>query len=287
LILSGQGDHDWRATTPFLRKMLTDTGRFDVRVCEIPDGVTDRTLAGFDVLVDHSGASALESDTEKVIAGFVESGKGLVITHGALGSSIGVHRPDGDRPESARTVPGYWPVLPSHASHGLVRFLDVKIDRPEHPIAQGIPTGFRTADASYAGMESQPAAEVIARTLDQPVLLAYGYGKGRVLCSALGHDLAAMQQPEFIATFARGTEWAATGAVTLPADLGRSRPNPDAVRGLVITGGHDHETSFLLALRRVQGPGRDASGSECHGLSERPERQVRCRDHVRFLPGPG
>src|SRR5262249_18361598 len=53
-----------------------------------------------------------------------------------------------------------------------------------------------------------------------------------------------MQEPVFITTFARGTEWAATGTVTLPADLGLPQPNPDAVRGLVITGGHDHETSF-------------------------------------------
>ena len=38
LILSGRNNHDWRTTTPFLRKLLTDSGRFDVRVCEEPAG---------------------------------------------------------------------------------------------------------------------------------------------------------------------------------------------------------------------------------------------------------
>jgi type 1 glutamine amidotransferase len=42
------------------------------------------------------------------------------------------------------------------------------------------------------------------------------FGTGRVFTTALGHDPAAMILPGFIATFVRGAEWAATGAVTLP-----------------------------------------------------------------------
>src|SRR6516162_4224245 len=37
---------------------------------------------------------------------------------------------------------------------------------------------------------------------------------------------------------------AATGSLTQPADLKIPQPRADAVRGLLITGGHDHETSF-------------------------------------------
>src|SRR5262249_9216330 len=53
-----------------------------------------------------------------------------------------------------------------------------------------------------------------------------------------------IHEPPFVATFARACEWAATGAVTLPADFDPSRPLPGAVRGLVITGGHHHEAAF-------------------------------------------
>src|SRR5208337_1685861 len=112
----------------------------------------------------------------------------------------------------------------------------------------------KIADAPPRGLVIQPGAEVLASARDeinsnggsndQPILFALQHGNGRVFCTALGHDLAAMHEPSFIATFARGTEWAATGKVTLPADLGLPRPGAGAVRGLVITGGHEHETSF-------------------------------------------
>ena len=45
LLLSGRNNHDWRTTTPFLRQLLVDTGRFDVRVVEEPAGL-DRRDAG-------------------------------------------------------------------------------------------------------------------------------------------------------------------------------------------------------------------------------------------------
>ena len=52
LILSGRNNHDWRTSTPFMEKILNDTGRFDVRLEEEPNGINADTLAPFDVLVD-------------------------------------------------------------------------------------------------------------------------------------------------------------------------------------------------------------------------------------------
>jgi hypothetical protein len=34
LIVTGQNGHNWRGTTPILRKILEDTGKFEVRVTE-------------------------------------------------------------------------------------------------------------------------------------------------------------------------------------------------------------------------------------------------------------
>jgi len=54
-----------------------------------------------------------------------------------------------------------------------------------------------------------------------------------------------MIQPGFLAAFARGTEWAATGAVTLPAEIAaHPEPRKDAVRVLVVTGGHAYPPAF-------------------------------------------
>lgn len=258
LILSGRGGHDWQATTPFLRQVLTDTGRFDVRVCEAPDGLRVRTLADFDVLVDLYGASAARNDPEGEVARFVESGKGLVVAHGALAASTSAANLD-DKKEPAgedagKTAERCWPAFSPGGAHPTVHFMEVRIVRPEHAITQGMPTQFRIADALPRGLVIHPGAEVLAAARaeinpdaggnDQPILFALQQGSGRVFCTAMGHDLAAMQEPAFLATFTRGTEWAATGKVTLPAKLGLPRPGANAVKGLVITGGHEHETSF-------------------------------------------
>jgi type 1 glutamine amidotransferase len=234
LILSGGGEHGWQRTSPILKRILTDSGRFDVRICEIPAELSPRTLAGFDLLVDDDAGPSRGSDTERAIAGFVESGKGLMITHGALSSAIAVE---------------YGPVGSAGALHTPVQFFEVRVTRPEHPIVQGMKSEFRMADATYRGLTSRPGAEEIAMAASEggkpePLLIASSHGKGRVLCVALGHDPAAMHQQEFVTLFARGSEWAATGAVTLPPDLDPSRPSAGAVKGLVITGGHDHEAAF-------------------------------------------
>jgi type 1 glutamine amidotransferase len=41
------------------------------------------------------------------------------------------------------------------------------------------------------------------------------YGKGRVFHTPMGHDVNAMKCVGFAATVSRGTEWAATGRVTI------------------------------------------------------------------------
>ena len=51
LIITGQNGHDWRATTPVLRKLLEDTGRFEVRVTEEFRGAGPETLALYDVVI--------------------------------------------------------------------------------------------------------------------------------------------------------------------------------------------------------------------------------------------
>src|SRR5437762_8925945 len=64
------------------------------------------------------------------------------------------------------------------------------------------------------------------------------------ICFVLGHDLGSIQEKAFITTFLRGTEWAASGKVTLPAEMGLAEPATNGVRVLVITRGHEHEAWF-------------------------------------------
>ena len=44
LILTGQNGHNWKGTTPLLRKILEDTSKFEVRVTEEVRGAGPETL---------------------------------------------------------------------------------------------------------------------------------------------------------------------------------------------------------------------------------------------------
>src|ERR1700719_4582997 len=52
LILTGESDysHPWQPNVPFMRSMLMNSGRFDVKVEEEVRGITAATLANYDLL---------------------------------------------------------------------------------------------------------------------------------------------------------------------------------------------------------------------------------------------
>jgi hypothetical protein len=131
------------------------------------------------------------------------------------------------------------------ASHGdRVPFV-VTLRDTEHPITKGLPREWLHArDELYSGMRGPiENVHLLATAFDdkkhrgrgeiEPILWTVGYGQGRVFHTVMGHDLEAMRCIGFITTLQRGSEWAATGAVTLPvpeafptAEQGRSLPAP-------------------------------------------------------------
>ncbi len=264
LILSGRNNHDWRASTPYLEKLLLDTGHFDVRVCEEPTGITQDTLAPYDVIVVDYGGPRWGEVTEKAVESFVRSGKGMVAVHGASYMFSGLevladgHAATGIKeppwPEYGRMVGGSWSAVPPKRFHGQRHSFQVKIVQKDHPVVQGMPPAFTATDELYHQMNFLPSTLILAVAYDdpkfdgtgkdEPMLCANQYGQGRVFYTALGHDLAAMKESGFVNTFVRGTEWAASGKVTLPPDVASARPASPRVRALVVTGGHDYETSF-------------------------------------------
>jgi type 1 glutamine amidotransferase len=67
---------------------------------------------------------------------------------------------------------------------------------------------------------------------NEPIVMAITYGKGRVFHDTLGHVGATQKEPivpmasvDYIVLLQRGTEWAATGAVTIPVP--RDFPSAD------------------------------------------------------------
>ena len=269
LILSGRNNHDWRTTTPFLRKILTDSGRFDVRVEEEPAGITAATLAAYDVLVvDYEGPRWGEA-TEKAVEDFVRQGRGLVGVHGANYTFSGMevltdnHNPSGLKQppwdEYLQMIGGWWTLGPPKSAHAPRHCFTVKFSDPAHPITRGLPQSFRTSDELYNNVHMLPNAHVLATAFDdpanggtgknEPLLWTVDYGKGHVFYSALGHDASAQQESGYVSSFTRGVEWAATGVVTLtPTGTLASASRPAPLRLLVVTGGHEYSTSFYTVF---------------------------------------
>ena len=239
LIITGQNGHDWRGTTPLLRKALEDTGKFEVRVTEEFRGAGPESLAPYDVVVLNyyeRGRPELRwgEKTDAAFLDYVRSGKGVVMYHFSTAAFDGWT-------EYEKLSGGNW--RPNNGHHSAPHDYMVDIKDTEHPITKGLKLSFPQAnDELYGNLRWQPAGtyHVLATALDdhalyaasrtdarapqplvgasanEPMLWTVDYGKGRVFGTALGHIGPNVESPAFVTTFTRGTEWAATGKVTLP-----------------------------------------------------------------------
>lgn len=264
LIFSGRNNHDWRTTTPELRRILLETGRFDVRVVEEPAGVTAETLAAYQVIILDYNGPRWGSATERAVENFVRSGGGLVPVHAASYAFVGLPVLGDNHvrtsiieppwPEYAEMIGGHFSDQAPRTGHGQRHTFRVRLVDREHPVTRGLPESFLMNDELYHNMRMKPNARVLAVAFDdakyggtgkdEPVLWTVAYGKGRIFHTVLGHDVAAMQEPGFRWTLARGAEWAATGAIA--AHTAAQPPAP--VRTLVVTGGHSYDPTFYRAF---------------------------------------
>ncbi len=267
LILTGRNNHDWRATTPFLRSVLETSGRFDVRVTEEPSGLSAAALRPYDVLVVNYCGPRWGNPAEKAVEEFVQNGKGLVVVHAAsypFGETAVLSEHMGrtgvfQEPWAAwgNMVGAIWSDTDPKTGHAQRHAYQVNWQDAQHPIAAGVKP-FTVSDELYHNFRLKPGIHILASAIDSPAVGGNGkdepllwtrpYGQGRVFHTAFGHDVDAMQSPGFVATYARGVEWAASGSVTLPAQIDLNPKDPDAVRALLVTGGHDHETSLYGAF---------------------------------------
>jgi hypothetical protein len=119
----------------------------------------------------------------------------------------------------------------------------VTVRDPDHPVTKGMPREWlHTRDELYDNMRGPIRNVRVLATaysdqakkgtgVHEPMIWTVTYGGGRVFHTPMGHDATAMRCHGFAATLQRGTEWAATGAVTIP--LPKAFPTADTPSPIV------------------------------------------------------
>src|SRR2546422_615412 len=258
MILDGESGgpyHAWQETTPYLKRMLEETGLFQVNVVTAPPAGGDFSnfkpdWDKYQVVVfnydapDERWPDGLKASFEQ----YVRNGGGFVVVHAADNAfpkwpaynlMIGI---GGWRGRDEKSGPFWYfkdgRLAPDSSAGPAGRHgarLPYKIENRvvDHPITKGLPkVWMQVGDELYAALRGPGANMTVLSTAysdpanrgtgrNEPILMVISYGKGRVFHTTLGHDLAALNSVGFITTYQRGTEWAATGKVTqkAPADF--------------------------------------------------------------------
>jgi type 1 glutamine amidotransferase len=282
LIVDGQNNHQWAITTPMLKRILEQTGRFTVDVSTSPAAkpsaprlakdATPAQKAAYEealkklakdeaahaatapaqwakwrpnfsryaVVVSNYNGETWPAEVRAAFTEYVRNGGGFVSFHAAnnafpewpeYNAMIGIGGWGGRNEKSGpylRLRQMGWikdPTPGPGGGHGAQHEFVVEARMPDHPILRGLPAKWlHTKDELYHGLRG-PAENVtvLASALSdrtnehEPMLMVIPFGKGRVFHTTLGHAAEAVNGLGFQSTFARGTEWAATGQVTQAA----------------------------------------------------------------------
>ncbi len=249
LIVDGQNNHDWKKTTPLIKATLEGCGKFVVSVATTPGKSEDMSgflpkFSDYDVVVSNYNGEPWNEKASSTFTSFVRGGGGFVSVHAADNSfpnwadynrMIGVGGWGGRNEKSGPYV--RWrdgqitrdTKAGRGGSHGKRHPFEVIVRDQQHPITAGLPASWMQAeDELYAELRGPAEGmQVLATAFSskdtggtgehEPILMAIPFGNGRVFHTTLGHDATAMSGVAFQVTLQRGTEWAATGKVTLPA----------------------------------------------------------------------
>lgn len=250
LIVDGMNNHDWAAGTRAIQSILEGSGRFTVDVSTFP---SRPEFFRYDVVINNfNGGHTADGarwphDVELALESYVKNGGGLVVYHAAnnaflnwpeYNQMIGLGWRDKSFGEGIAVGPGGALVrVPKgeglNPGHGPRHDFELYVRDASHPITRGLPAHWLHPSEQLTHGQHGPAQglEILTYAFSEishqgePMDWVRNYGRGRVYTTMLGHTWKGELNPNlddvaFQALLARGAEWAATGKVTLAADLG-------------------------------------------------------------------
>ena len=250
LVIDGVNNHDWAAGTRAIQSILEGSGRFTVTVSTWP-AVPE--FKSYDVVINNFNGGHLTTGTrwpravEEALEAYVRGGGGLVVFHAANNAFL-------NWPEYNRMIGLGWREkafgeglavgaggavvrIPKgeglNPGHGPRHDFEIYLRDAEHPITRGLPAHWTHVSEQLTHGQHGPAEELEILTYafseishqGEPMDWVRQYGRGRVYTTMLGHTWKDELNPNlddvaFQALLARGTEWAATGQVTIAAGMG-------------------------------------------------------------------
>jgi len=236
---------------------MESCGRFTVEVATTPQekGRMEEFRPDFSkyaAVVSNYNGALWPQETCKALETYMNNGGGLVIIHAADNSfpqwaeynrMIGLGGWGGRNEKSGPMI--RWrdgqivrdDKAGSGGTHGANHEYAIDTRVPDHPIMAGLPPKWmHTSDELYSRLRGPAENLTLLATAfadkakggtgeHEPALFTIAYGKGRVFHTILGHDERSVKCVGFVCTLQRGTEWAATGKVTLPRP--DNFPGPD------------------------------------------------------------
>lgn len=235
LLITGENNHNWQYTSSVHKDTLEDTGRFTVDVTTEP-GKTLADAAGlakYQVFVLDYNGKDWGTQANQNFAKAVQNGTGVVVIHASNNAFRGWK-------EYEQMVGLLWEK--DVTGHGKYHTFDVKYVDPSSPITKGLSGMKDHPDELYHKLVNPQKVEfkTLATALsakdtggtgnEEPMAITLNFGKGRVFHTPLGHvwpgstdQKVSVTDEQFKVLITRGTEWAATGNVTLPTTYTETR----------------------------------------------------------------
>ena len=220
LMCGGQRQHHgYRDQAVFLSKLLENTGRIEVTICEDAALLETPALAKYDLLMITADRRdpefKLTGAQQQAIFDFVRGGKGYVCIHGA--DNMPTDLTDEQTTNWKELMGGIYSHKGQPDGRAIVGDYTVHIADTAHPITQGL-ADFKLHDELYSNMQMLPKVKPLA-TIDYkgatwPVAWTSTFGKGKVFHTSLGHrgwketdEKDPLRDSNVSKLVVQGTEW--------------------------------------------------------------------------------